>query len=114
MTTLGHADCGELVAFTLKTSGDKGEFALAPDLACRTLPADAHLTSFAGVPVIAQPRAAWRAVQQSCASGGRFEAGFDDHAPVTLACPTPMPGLPPQIALPDDVLVRLGLTHPIS
>ena len=111
MTMLCHADCGERVAFTLKTSGDTGEFALAPDLACKALPAGAHLTRLAGVPVIAQPRAAWRAVEQACASGGWLEAGFDGHAPVKLACPVPMPGLPPQVALPDDVLVRLGLTQ---
>ncbi len=111
MTTLGHADCGERVGFTLKTSGDQGEFVLAPDLACRMLPAGAHLTYLAGIPVIAQPRAAWRAVQLACASTGRYEAGFDGHASVMLDCPKTMPGLPPQVVLPDDVLVRLGLTQ---
>ena len=115
MSILGHADCGARLAFTLKTDGEKGEFALDPTMACKALPAGAHLTSVAGVPIIAQPRAAWRAVRQACAAGGHVEAGFDGHAPVALTCPTPMPELPPQVALPEDVLARLGLsTRPVA
>ncbi len=112
MSVIGRADCGGRLGFTLKTDGDKGEFTLDPALACKTLPAGAHLVSFAGIPVVAQPRAAWRAVQQACATSGRFEAGFEGHAPVTLACPATMPPLPPRVVLPEDVLARLGLSKP--
>lgn len=108
MNSLGKADCGRL-GFSLNTSETKGEFTLDDDLACKSLPAGAHLTTVAGEPITVRPRAAWRAVQQSCAARGTFEAGFDGHAPVAVACPKPMPALPPQFVLPDDVLLRLGL-----
>ncbi len=110
MSVIGHADCGKRLSFTLKTDGETGEFALDPAMACKTLPQGSHLTSVAGVPIIAQPRAAWRAVLQACTASGHFEAGFDGHAPVALACPASMPELPPQVQLPDDVLARLGLS----
>jgi hypothetical protein len=106
------ADCGRL-AYTLRTHGDTGEIVLDPSGTCKNLPVGAHLTTVAGLPFIAQPRAAWRAVQHACATGERFEAGFDGHVPVTLACPSPVPDLPPAVilpVLPDDVLARLGLT----
>ena len=108
MLAIGKADCGR-TGFTLKTHDDRGEFALDDDLACKSLPAGAHLTTVAGQPIAVRPRAAWQAIEQSCAARGSFEAGFDRHAPVTVACPKPMPALAPQMALPDDVLQRLGL-----
>lgn len=108
MTALGKADCGG-TGFSLNTNDSRGEFTLDADLACKSLPSGAHLTTVAGEPITVRPRAAWRAVQRSCAARGAFEAGFDGHAPVAVACPKPMPALPPQMVLPDDVLQRLGL-----
>ncbi len=108
MIAIGNADCGR-TGFTLKTHDDQGEIELDADLVCKSLPSGAHLTTVAGQPIAVRPRAAWRAVEQSCAARGSFEAGFDGHAPVAVACPKPMPALAPQMALPDDVLQRLGL-----
>jgi len=108
MTLIGKADCRG-AGFTLRANDTQGQFVLDDDLACKSLPAGGHLTTVSGEPIAVRPRAAWRAVQQSCTAHGHLEAGFDGHAPVTVACPTPMPALPPQMALPDDVLRRLGL-----
>jgi len=113
MSALGNADCGRL-GFGLDGDDDHGEFVLDTDLRCQSLPAGARVATLAGVPVVAQPLAAWRAVRQSCAAGGHVEAGLRGHAAVTLACPSPMPAPPPQFALPDDVLARLGLTKKTS
>ena len=112
MGIVDQADCNA-TGFSLDAA--KGEFMLDPGMHCKALPDGGHLTTLAGVRVVAQPRAAWRAVQGACASRGRVEAGFDGHAPVVLACPTPMPALAPQVVLPDDVLARLGLsTRPVA
>ena len=107
MGIVDQADCNA-TGFSLNAA--KGEFVLDPRMHCKALPDGGRLTTLAGVRVVAQPRAAWRAVQGACASGGRVEAGFEGHAPVVLACPTPMPALAPQVVLPDDVLARLGLS----
>lgn len=109
MNVIQRADCNG-TGFSLSTSGEKGEFVVDDDLKCKTLPAASHVTSFEGVPALWQPRAAWRAVQQACAAGGRFSVGFEGRAPVALACPNPMPAPPTQFTLPADVLLRLGLT----
>ena len=111
MGRINQADCGG-TGFTLVP--DKGEFVLDADLRCHALPAGAHATTIAGVPAVAQPRAAWRALQRACAADGHFQVGFNDRGPATLACPNPVPDLPPQIVLPDDVLARLGLSKPAS
>ena len=109
MGIVDGADCGA-TGFTLNPA--KGEFVLDSQMHCKALPDGAHLTTLAGVRFVAQPRAAWRAVLGACAADGHVEAGFDGHAPVVLACPMPMPELPPQPVLPDDVLARLGLSTP--
>ncbi len=112
MSIVDQADCNA-TGFTLNPA--KGEFVLDAGMHCKALPDGAHLTMLAGVPVVAQPRAAWQAVRLACAAGDHVEAGFDGHAPVALACPTPMPELPPQVVLPDDILARLGLsTRPVA
>ena len=113
MTAVGKADCGR-TGFTLNTNDTHGGFVLDADLACKSLPAGAQLTTVAGEPIAVRPRAAWRAVQQSCAARDAFEAGFDGRTPVTVACPRPMPSPPQQLSLPDDVLQRLGLNKNTS
>jgi hypothetical protein len=113
MDAIGRADCSR-AGFTLRTNGDQGGFTIDADLDCKSLPAGASLTTLAGVAMAARPHAAWQAVQRACATRGTFEAGFDGHAPVTVPCPKPMPGPPPRVALPDDVLTRLGLTKKTS
>jgi len=111
MGLVNQADCGQM-GFSLDTA--KGEFVLDAGLKCHVLPAGAHVTTIAGVPAIVQPRAAWRALRRACDVAGHVEVGFNGHVPATLACPNPVPELPPQIVLPDDVLVRLGLSKATS
>ena len=107
MSLVDQADCNA-TGFTLNSA--KGEFVLDSGMHCKALPDGARLTTLAGVRLVAQPRAAWHALQAACAAAGRVEAGFDGRAPVVLACPAPVPELPPQIVLPDDVLARVGLS----
>ena len=73
------------------------------------MPAGAHVTTLAGIAPLAQPRAAWRAVQRACATAGHVSVGVEGAAAVSAACPAKLDELPAQALLPDDVLSRLGL-----
>jgi hypothetical protein len=107
MRVLVKSDCGRL---GFSGDVDKGEVRLDPDLGCHALPEGARITTVAGAPVFAQPRAAWSGVKRSCADGRDVRVGLAGHDPVALACPAALPDPPPQVRLPADALQRLALT----
>jgi hypothetical protein len=79
------------------------------ELTCRHMKPGKRVISIGGEPLLAHPRAAWRATAQACALHAAVTVGFSDALDEVLACPPQLPAAPRLVSLPPTALAPLFL-----
>ena len=107
---LMRTDCGG--GYSFWTESD--HIRLAHDLHCKTRRTGNHALALQGLPLLAQPGAAWAAVAQACAQGLPLRVDYRQGPHSLTPCTAPWPEVPltHYVTLQAQALRRLGLQAP--
>ncbi len=111
---LMRSDCGG-AGFWTRLEAEAGHFHL-DDMhgQCTSLREGADVLAIEGQALIADPGAAWHALQAACASRRTLSISYLHGDPTVMACPSALPPMPPHdvIRLRPEALPLLGLAEP--